>query len=155
MVKKVGDEAIADGIERLDRAPAFRDLLQQLSPDGKLLSYYAATLTEADIEDLVRNTEGKHFELTEVDGQVQLALVEGEGEPVVERVSLSTGYGSLGAMPLKRLPRYGYDCWQAYVAAYAFALGTGMVCWPAGLWALACSAGSSVLFPINWNDACR
>jgi len=41
-------------------------------------------------------------------------------------------------------------------AAFAFALGLGMVCLPAGPWAsLAFSGGSSLLFPINWDAACR
>lgn len=41
-------------------------------------------------------------------------------------------------------------------AAFAFALGLGKVCLPAGSWAsLACSGGSSLLFPINWDAACR
>ena len=41
-------------------------------------------------------------------------------------------------------------------AAFAFALGMGMVCLPAGPWAsLAYSGGSSLLFPINWDAACR
>jgi len=40
-------------------------------------------------------------------------------------------------------------------AAFAFALGMGMVCAPAGLWSIACGAGANVLFPINWDAACR
>ena len=51
---------------------------------------------------------------------------------------------------------HGYDCWEAYVAAFSFAVGMGMVCVPAsGPYTPACSVGSATLFPINWNSSCK
>lgn len=154
VVSETNEAEIAAGIERLSKAPAFVDLLKKLKPDGKLLAYYAVTLSPSDIDALAQNTHGKHFELTRVDGRVQLSLESGAGAPVVDLCPK----GACGSQPGEAVQPedvYGYACWQAYAAAFAFAIGLGMVCVPAGPWAsLMCSGGSSLLFPINRDAAC-
>ena len=135
VVSEANEADVAAGIERLSKAPAFVDLLKKLKPDG--------------------NTQGKHFELARVDGRVQLSLDSG-AEPSVVAPFPKGVYGRQLDVAAQPADVYGYACWQAYAAAFAFALGLGMVCLPAGPWAsLACSGGSSLLFPINWDAACR
>lgn len=152
-VSEVLDEASAQQIERgrrhLAKAAAFVDLVQAVDQSGQLLDYFAVALTADVKNELARNVRGKHFELTLVGEQVQLALVDGAGPPVLDGLAGLSG----GVTPMDAV--YGYACWQAYAAAFAFALGMGMVCWPLGGFALACSAGAAVLFPINWNAACK
>lgn len=154
VVSEANEADVAAGIERLSKAPAFVDLLKKLKPDGKLLAYYAVTLSPSDIDALAQNTHGKHFELTRVDGRVQLSLESGAEPPVVAPFPEGAhGHQLDGAAQPEAV--YGYACWQAYAAAFAFAIGLGMVCVPAGPWAsLMCSGGSSLLFPINWDAAC-
>ena len=155
VVSETNEADVAAGIERLSKAPAFVDLLKKLKPDGSLLTYYAVTLSSSDIDALAQNTQGKHFELARVDGRVQLSLDSG-AEPSVVAPFPKGVYGRQLDVAAQPADVYGYACWQAYAAAFAFALGLGMVCLPAGPWAsLACSGGSSLLFPINWDAACR
>mgnify|MGYP000881161197 FL=1 len=155
VVSEANEADVAAGIERLSKAPAFVDLLKKLKPDGSLLTYYAVTLSSSDIDALAQNTQGKHFELARVDGRVQLSLDSGAKPSVVAPFPKGV-YGRQLDVAAQPVDVYGYACWQAYAAAFAFALGLGMVCLPAGPWAsLACSGGSSLLFPINWDAACR
>ncbi len=154
VVSEANEADVAAGIERLSKAPAFVDLLKKLKPDGSLLAYYAVTLSPSDIDALAQNTQGKHFELTRVDGRVQLSLESGAGAPVVDLCPKGACESQPGEAAQPE-DVYGYACWQAYAAAFAFALGMGMVCAPAGLWSIACGAGADVLFPINWDSACR
>mgnify|MGYP000888137542 CR=1 FL=1 len=154
VVSEADEADVAAGIERLSKAPAFVDLLKKLKPDGSLLTYYAVTLSSSDIDALAQNTQGKHFELARVNGRVQLSLDSGAEPPVVAPFPEGAHGRQLdGAAQPEAV--YGYACWQAYAAAFAFALGMGMVCAPAGLWSIACGAGANVLFPINWDAACR
>ena len=155
VVSEANEADVAAGIERLSKAPAFVDLLKKLKPDGSLLTYYAVTLSSSDIDALAQNTQGKHFELARVDGRVQLSLDSGAKPSVVAPFPKGV-YGRQLDVAAQPADVYGYACWQDYAAAFAFALGLGMVCLPAGPWAsLACSGGSSLLFPINWDAACR
>ena len=155
VVSEAKEADVAAGIERLSKAPAFVDLLKKLKPDGRLLAYYAVTPSPSGIEARAQNTQGEHFELARVDGRVQLSPESGAGAPVVDLCPK----GACGSQPGEAAQPedvYGYACWQAYAAAFTFAIGLGMVCVPAGPWASPmCSGGSSLLFPMNWDAACR
>ena len=79
--------------------------------------------------------------LSHVGEQIRLSLEPGESAPVIDSVRGMGGAGRFVGGHIQPDDTYGYKCWQPYVAAFAFALGMGMVCLPAGAWALACSGG--------------
>lgn len=139
------DEKTSPSVEtkrtQLKQATGFWEFAEQWSSDpGLVLEYLATTMDPDMVQTLVDNTEDKHFTVSETPDGIEVKLEEGPS-PADEP----------GAQPQAT---YGYDCWEAYAAAAAWALGTGMLCVPAGTYALFCSVGSAVLFPINWNSSC-
>lgn len=121
------------------------------------LNYLAATLSQEEIDDMAERLAGHHFELR-IDAETSraiLTLAPGTAAPYIDPSvrlgAVTADAGGIGPMDVT----YGYACWEAYAAAAAFALGTGLLCAPHAGWALVCSVGSSVLFPINWNSACK
>lgn len=107
----------------------------------------AATTTSEMVKLFDKNTRGKSFVATSVNGEWSLALAD-------------KGKSTTGATPMGStvMPQ----CWQAWVAAFAWYIGTGGICGAVGLatfmvamvggfvcWAGLFTAG----MVINWNNA--
>lgn len=149
-LKNSGNKHDSSKAAELRKAKAFADLLDQLDPSGQLFQYYSSKLSKQEIKTLQKNTQGKHYEITLTgENSAQLSLVDGESVPSIPAPSV--GSGSISARSVK----YTYDCWQAYVAAFSFALGAGLLCVPAGGAAVLCSAAATTMLPVDWNAACH
>lgn len=109
----------------------------------------AATTTSEMVKQFTKNTRGKTFVPTSVSGEWSLALVDQE-----KASSGITPKGSPTAMP---------QCWQAWVAGFAWYIDTGAICGAVSLATFyVAMAGGAVCFAglftsgmvINWNNAC-
>lgn len=157
-IDRMDSSRLATQRQKLTKARAFTQFLKAVDRSGRYVDFYSATLTDSEISALAAKVKGHHFELrNDPDtGRPILRLMPGDGAPYldasfkVDDPQATRFYNAVAPSAV-----YGYACWQAAAAALAWAVGAGLLCWPLGGAALVCSIGASVLFPINWNSACR
>lgn len=109
----------------------------------------AATSTDM-VRSFVRNTAGKTFQATQINGEWGVKLVDSKE-------------AKTGDVAAKGSPVVMPKCFQAWVAAFAWYIGTGAICGAVSLatfevmfaGGVACFAGLFTAgMVINWNNAC-
>lgn len=120
----------------------------------------AANADTAQVRTFVANTAGKVFEPTVINGEWGLSLVSIGQARNLDSPDKWTSGTSLGATQ-KSGPILLPKCWQAWVAAYAWYVGTGAICGAIGLgtfvaggFICAAAVWTSGMV-INWNNACK